>query len=153
VVGLGEQTCRVCGYYVPDEVLNHLRKFQRRGIDWRKEGIKNLEEYNMQTKVIDYEKQGYTKAEAQPFHNFEEEGNLEGEYIGSKVIAGNYGPQTVYLIKKADGHIVICPGGAVMSSVIADVPLGSKVAIVSLGKETGKSGRDYNNYDVYVKPK
>jgi hypothetical protein len=84
------------------------------------------------------------------FFKFATEGDtLEGEWVGSSPSnKDGYAPNGKI---KVDGNETI--QGFSLSAVLrplAEVPIGTKVKIVYLGRETGKTGQSYKNFDIFV---
>lgn len=81
--------------------------------------------------------------------NCEEQPELEGTYAYKETGVGQY-KSTVYTIKQADEEVKVW-AKKVLEELMNQIPLGSKIKIVHLGKKKAKNGiTNYHDFDVFV---
>ncbi len=71
---------------------------------------------------------------------------VEGEWLGTK--DGKYGD--LGIIDTVNGGEVVFPMHTVLAKNLDEVSEGDKVKIVYKGKTSGKSGRTYHDFDVFI---
>jgi len=95
-----------------------------------------------------------TNAVDVPTWNYKQEGKdseIQGVYTGSNA---NVGPNKsmMYYLKKEDKTSIGIWGSSLLDKRFEGIKIGEEVKIIYLGKATGKSGRDYHNFEVYHRP-
>lgn len=73
---------------------------------------------------------------------------LEGRFIKTEVVTGQYGDNEKYIIETNDGQLYGVYATASLSRQFANIPEGSLVWITYKGVETSKNGRNVKVYDV-----
>lgn len=77
--------------------------------------------------------------------------SVVGKYYGKLNRPGlNGGDDTLYLLKDSQGGTIGVNQSATISRAMEQIPEGSMVKIVYNGKATGKNGRQYNDFKVYM---
>ncbi|MBI4158442.1 MAG: hypothetical protein A3B91_03705 [Candidatus Yanofskybacteria bacterium RIFCSPHIGHO2_02_FULL_41_29] len=80
--------------------------------------------------------------------NFEENGDLEGEYVGVKENQGKNG-SNMYFVKKEDGKEVSFWGNTLLDNHLKEMAVGTKLQIKFLGfVMSEKTGREYKNFEI-----
>jgi hypothetical protein len=91
---------------------------------------------------------GYKKFSGGKFFKFEEEGQqLEGIWDGYRESTNYKGTYNGFI--NVDGERIVFG----LSTAIEDmmvIPVGTQVKVVYIGKQVGKSGRQFKAYEVYV---
>lgn len=91
----------------------------------------------------------WEKVEANKTHDFEEEKELIGIFIGAET---NVGPNksNLYTFKKSSGEMVGVWGNTVLDTRFKNLIEGEEVKIEYKGKtKSPKTGREYHDYDVF----
>lgn len=92
----------------------------------------------------------WIKVESKPTWKFQEDKEVEGVYV-SKDEAVGLNNSSLYNLKQADGSIIGVWSNTLLDDKLKGVEFGQEVKIVYLGKVVSeKTGREYNNFDVYV---
>lgn len=74
--------------------------------------------------------------------------SLEGVYIKSELVKGNYGEQNKYVIETPDGDKKGVFANRSLERQFANIPEGSYVWIVYKGESTTRAGRTVKVYEV-----
>lgn len=92
----------------------------------------------------------YKKITQSDIWDFEETGELEGEYTGMKEGVGANNSK-LYYIKSGDGKEVAFWGSTLLDDQMRSVGIGSQIRIKYLGMEKSpKTGREYKNFETEV---
>lgn len=83
--------------------------------------------------------------------DFEEQGDLLGTYLGSKVVPTKHGDRTVHQFQLANGEEVDAWGTAILNSRLADVDSGQDVKVVKTGDKVKTKAGSAWEFKVFVK--
>lgn len=74
------------------------------------------------------------------------EGEIQGKYIRMNQ---NVGPNNSnqYVLTNEDGEVAVW-GSTVLDNKFSQIPQGAEVKVKYLGKERGKNGNQYKNYEI-----
>lgn len=75
--------------------------------------------------------------------------SIIGKYTGTRDINTPNGQETYYILNNSDGQTLVRASAGLKRTMEA-VPEGSHIKIVFQGKQTGKNGRQYNAFSVYI---
>lgn len=79
----------------------------------------------------------------------EDQPELEGKLTGIRHDVGQY-TQTVYSVEDEDGQVYSVWSSTVLLKKFDGVSIGSYIKIVYLGSKSGKGGRKYKDFDMFV---
>ncbi len=92
---------------------------------------------------------GWNKVSAENGEVWDRQKSIEGKYIKAE---SNVGPNksNLYTLKTKDGPVGVW-GSTVLDSKFEEIEVGSLVKIEPLGLKEGKTGKQYQDYDVFWK--
>ena len=93
---------------------------------------------------------GWTEVGGDSGDMWDKEGSIEGTYVSKKT---DVGPKNsnIYNLQTKDGLIGVW-GSAVLDTKMDQLQTGAEVRITHLGMGKSKSGNEYHDYKVEVKP-
>ena len=93
----------------------------------------------------------WRKIETSPTHNFKEEPELIGEYIGVEEEVGE-NHSKLYTFKNEKGDLISVWGNTLLDIRLKNLVKGEMVKIVYLGlTKSEKTSREFHNFDIYHK--
>jgi len=81
---------------------------------------------------------------------WDRKGQIQGILIEKKEHIGQN--DSMLYVLEVDNHTIGVWGSTVLDTKFSQIPVNSEVKIVSLGVATSKSGKEYNDYQVFKKP-
>ncbi len=93
----------------------------------------------------------YKKVEMAPAHDFEENAEVEGTYVGKQTGVGE-NKSNLYKLKQADGSMISVWGSTVLDTKMQNVGEGQLVKIVYEGKvkSNTRKGASYKDFNVFI---
>lgn len=105
----------------------------------------------VESKEVEAKEEEWKEIKGGNIFNFEKEGEaLEGKLVDVRTDQGKF-KSVVYDIEKADNELISLFGSTVLDGRMKRVKIGDSVKIVFKGTVKSKTGREYADFQVFVK--